>query len=558
MKKLLSILLLTASFIAHSQTYRKYDYLKIQMQVDSLKAKKLFQKEMQKATDKEKAMLYLIASTQFDENIVLFKSYINKAHVQLKKEPTTSLEYAYYYNMLSIYYYRIEDTDNYNKYFNLSNSIFVKHREYDALALQYRNKCISTRQPELIKHYLESLKQYAEKSNTALSLFYYQFLSPYFLSEQYVVEKKGDKKTITQLYDNAYRFLLRHQKEIPASDQEFFLLTYANYIITVTPNEKNKLNTVFHHLDNLFRIYNDVYYNQMYVTLKADLMLKDQKPKEAENLLLSTIEKNKKLNLQNSVLVNEMLYGRLKQISQKAKNYDAYIHYDEELTKYHLKADSITVQKSIYNALAKAKVVDEQEKVRILNEKNVFRNLLFVSVSICFILVVAFLLSRWRRSAKENLRLAQEKEKQDQQLLQLAFQIEKKEENLALLKTKMKESNYNDKNINQFIEDIFAIDDDFEKFRIKFEYAYPQFFQLLQKKADNQLTATDLRYLVYTFLDISVKDIANQMNVEPKSIHMARYRIKQKLNLDKDESLDDYIKSIKAIKISADQQDMKS
>ena len=46
-------------------------------------------------------------------------------------------------------------------------------------------------------------------------------------------------------------------------------------------------------------------------------------------------------------------------------------------------------------------------------------------------------------------------------------------------------------------------------------------------------------------MKVSNKEMASQMNVEPKSIRMARYRIKQKLELSKDEDLDVYIQQSK-------------
>jgi hypothetical protein len=54
----------------------------------------------------------------------------------------------------------------------------------------------------------------------------------------------------------------------------------------------------------------------------------------------------------------------------------------------------------------------------------------------------------------------------------------------------------------------------------------------------------DLKYCGFILMKLSTKEIASQMNVEPKSIRMARYRIKQKLNLGKDEDLDQFIQQL--------------
>ena len=61
----------------------------------------------------------------------------------------------------------------------------------------------------------------------------------------------------------------------------------------------------------------------------------------------------------------------------------------------------------------------------------------------------------------------------------------------------------------------------------------------------NKLTRLDLKYCTYIFMGLTNKEIAMKMNVDPKSIRMARYRIKQKLDLAKEDSLDQFIQEAK-------------
>lgn len=69
------------------------------------------------------------------------------------------------------------------------------------------------------------------------------------------------------------------------------------------------------------------------------------------------------------------------------------------------------------------------------------------------------------------------------------------------------------------------------------------FFENLQQKAGHTLTRLDLKYCSYILMGMSNKEISVRLSIEPKSIRMARYRIKQKLGLDKDANLDHFIKA---------------
>ncbi|HEX6428352.1 MAG TPA: hypothetical protein VF008_11725 [Niastella sp.] len=87
-------------------------------------------------------------------------------------------------------------------------------------------------------------------------------------------------------------------------------------------------------------------------------------------------------------------------------------------------------------------------------------------------------------------------------------------------------------------------DNDFEELKTELKEIHPEFYQRLQQKADNKLTTLDLKYCAYIFMKRSTKEMAVLLNVEPKSIRMSKYRLKQKLGLDKEDDLDVYISSV--------------
>jgi hypothetical protein len=78
---------------------------------------------------------------------------------------------------------------------------------------------------------------------------------------------------------------------------------------------------------------------------------------------------------------------------------------------------------------------------------------------------------------------------------------------------------------------------DFDRFSRNFEYVYPNFFKKLEARSVDNLSQLDLRYCAYIYMGLSTKEMSNLLNIEPASIRTARYRLKQKFDLGKEEDL---------------------
>jgi DNA-binding CsgD family transcriptional regulator len=138
-----------------------------------------------------------------------------------------------------------------------------------------------------------------------------------------------------------------------------------------------------------------------------------------------------------------------------------------------------------------------------------------------------------------------QKEKLQQDLMSNRLQLEAKNNFLKEIKEKLPGLKSNQsveiKNINRTVDKSFEIDAEFELLQQNFANSNPKFFAILQQKANQSLTQLDLKYCGYIKLGLSTKEIANLMHIEPKSMRMARYRIKQKLQLEKEDELDNFI-----------------
>lgn len=70
------------------------------------------------------------------------------------------------------------------------------------------------------------------------------------------------------------------------------------------------------------------------------------------------------------------------------------------------------------------------------------------------------------------------------------------------------------------------------------------YFNKLEEYSNNKLTVQDLKYCDCFCMKLTPKEISNMYNVESKSVRMNKYRIKQKLNVPSDISLEAFLQQL--------------
>ena len=149
---------------------------------------------------------------------------------------------------------------------------------------------------------------------------------------------------------------------------------------------------------------------------------------------------------------------------------------------------------------------------------------------------------------EENNRLQAEVEHRINELSSVTMHLYEKNEALSLLLDKMREleasSGADPQTINQISRSIrqnLNLDDDWERFKIHFDQVYQGFFDRL---ADTfpKLTSQDLRHCAYIRMNLSTKEIARLLNINPTSVQRSRVRLKQKLGLSQQEDLSTFIR----------------
>jgi len=313
----------------------------------------------------------------------------------------------------------------------------------------------------------------------------------------------------------------------------------------------------------------------------SEYALQENNYKKAEDLLqlamTELVSSSWGSNLSKSRISNALARVAEKSGDTKKalKYYKQYVEYDQEL--FNEEKHSITQKleaqyQSDKKELALATMRQEAAYTQKLN--NLYLILISIGLVALFFLFRSYhfrlktakqkqlLLTGLKNEAElqanlkdeETARLHAEREllqerldRTEKELLAGSLQVEEKNQLFEDLKVKLDSLDRSDplyKQINRLLSRNYEVDRGYDDIKTELTEIRPEFIEGLQKKSGNKLTRLDLKYCSYILMGLTNKEIAIKLNVDPKSIRMARYRIKQKLQLGKDQSLDHFINTL--------------
>lgn len=99
------------------------------------------------------------------------------------------------------------------------------------------------------------------------------------------------------------------------------------------------------------------------------------------------------------------------------------------------------------------------------------------------------------------------------------------------------------KQLLEFVSTNSDHDKNWEDFRVVFEYVHKDFFEKLMKHS-GLLTTTDLRFLALLKMNLNSADIATMLAVSQTSLRTTRYRLRKKLQLPEEASLQNFVHNL--------------
>jgi DNA-binding CsgD family transcriptional regulator len=189
----------------------------------------------------------------------------------------------------------------------------------------------------------------------------------------------------------------------------------------------------------------------------------------------------------------------------------------------------------------------------ILKQTRVKRNFVLASLILLTVITVLFynrkiLLQKHRAQMIESKRIEAETEA-NQAKIQIAlftkYIIEKNdlidELNARLLRSNIVGFNHNI--TESLLQYPLITDDEWEKFRQGFSNAYPGFLRAL-KLNTTHITPAEERLAALLYLQLTPYQIANTLGISKQSVAKGKYRLKQRLNLPAETTLEQYLLAV--------------
>ena len=243
-------------------------------------------------------------------------------------------------------------------------------------------------------------------------------------------------------------------------------------------------------------------------------------------------------------------YEKAMKASDMKKDYQQAYTYQ---TLYHALKDSLENSENIseMQRLNHLHVLDrKQAEITLLQQQHqadLFRRNTFLVAGILLLIIGLLVYNRQKLKSKRQLeRNEYQLQKKEQQLDFLKQSLIEKSELLEKMTKEMEAANVQPdeqvqiEKFNRILESNILTQEDWENFKHAFEEVYPNFFAMLRYKYQD-ITAAELRLAALLRMNLSLKESAKMLGVSPDSVKQSRYRLKKRLNLSENESLDEFI-----------------
>lgn len=403
----------------------------------------------------------------------------------------------------------IENYDISNEYYNKAKVIYKKLNLEDDLATINVNLALN----------LKGQKQYEE----AKSLLFEAV--PYYKERNYNNDLAGAYDNIGWIYAQQDSLILAEE--------------YYNMALEISKlyGEKSLIGLNYRHLGEL--------YNKKGEYRKALRYMKDALQNAEE-----TGTRKKKIGDLLEISKAYAGLGRYK----KAYEYHVDYHnlHDEILGEENIKKmNELEIQ---YQAEKKEKeLIIKENKIKLLEERKQkaenekwFLLISLIGASALAIAVVYGLRQKMKRNKIEREKLDNDLAFKEKELTTHALHLAHKNEVLLDLKAQLKELKSSTPNPRSYQKVINTInldinnDNNWEQFRTYFEDVHTDFNSKVMSSYP-EVSNNDLRLMSLLKMNLSSKEIANILNISTEGVKKARYRLRKKLNLTSEDSLQELI-----------------
>jgi len=289
--------------------------------------------------------------------------------------------------------------------------------------------------------------------------------------------------------------------------------------------------------------------NSLQYAARADLALGN-----TTNALAEAREALDLLKLWNDAAYIRNTYFTFSQVFRQMKNYDSAFYYNNLYAALNDSLEKVVSTSS--KEISMAKLNDETSRFQIqkLNREKrsqlQFRNLILVLIILVSIIALLYVNRlRVKQKHKEQLVLQEKNAAEALAREQLQSVTQNLIEKTGLAEQLQRQLNNRTVSVERqelatTISNLTILTEaDWEKFKSFFEELYPGFFLNLREKVSD-ITIAELRMAALTRLKLPTNHIASILGISPNSVYKTRQRLRQRLQLEGDDSIEEFIANI--------------
>src|SRR6185295_12685571 len=253
----------------------------------------------------------------------------------------------------------------------------------------------------------------------------------------------------------------------------------------------------------------------------------------------------------------ELCYFTLAQAYEAVDNADSFYHYTHLSTRLHDSIQEVAFLSS--SRIVQMKLSDEKKQrtiEKLQNEKRnevVTRNLILVAILLLSVIGIIYVKqTKLKQRHREEIAL-KEKTIAETQLAAAKERMQQFTENIVeksnLIEKLNQQLSGNDTNgetqqvLKELTNTTILTEGDWENFKKVFEKIYPRFFIYLKEKAPG-ITVAEQRMAALTRLQLTNRQMASMLGISVDSVHKTRQRLRQRLRISPESSLEEIMVSI--------------
>lgn len=212
---------------------------------------------------------------------------------------------------------------------------------------------------------------------------------------------------------------------------------------------------------------------------------------------------------------------------------------------------ALSLSEDIRGAESRSEIMRRDELALSLRRAD--RMVMWIVVMGLVLLAMGVVMLLWRRTQRHRLEVARaqlEKERESRKLVTASLSMAEKENALqsvlghvGRMKRDGEGPTQQLQQIEQTIKMHLTDNVEMENLAALFEKVHPDFVRRLKERYPN-VSEGDIKLAVYISVGMSTKQIAKMLLIQPGSVKMNRHRLRERLGLQPDESLEDLLRSL--------------